>query len=180
MAEHAESGEERFIVDQTRALEPVGKVEYLRDKLEAIADVQSPKAAPSICQRSPCSVFVGTPVDGPARWQLITTTGVSITGSRALSMRASERNGARALNRRGKLAKLGRSIPTRPGQVPRPTGRLSPQMHRCRYLRILNLTRICYVAPTPVWRLPLATGLAGRPRQVAKPSLTRLEMVRRF
>src|SRR2546425_1208016 len=35
-------------------------------------------AAPSICQRSPCSVLVGTPVDGPARWQLMTTTGVSI------------------------------------------------------------------------------------------------------
>jgi hypothetical protein len=38
-----------------------------------------------------------------------------------------------------------------------------------------------YVTPTPVWTLPLATGVIGpRPRQVEKPSLTRLEMVRRF
>jgi len=37
-----------------------------------------------------------------------------------------------------------------------------------------------YAAPTPVPKLSSATELVGRPRQVEKPSLTRLEMVRRF
>src|SRR5712692_7110013 len=35
-----------------------------------------------------------------------------------------------------------------------------------------------YVTPTPVPRLSPGTGLTGRPRQVEKPSLTRLEIVR--
>ena len=39
---------------------------------------KSPWLAPSICQRSPCSVFVGTPVEGPARCTFTSTMGISI------------------------------------------------------------------------------------------------------
>ena len=48
----------------------------------AITRGKSPKAAPSACHRSPCSVLVGTPVDGPARMQLIATTGISAIAER--------------------------------------------------------------------------------------------------
>ena len=39
---------------------------------------KSPALAPSACHRSPCSVFVGTPVDGPARCTSMNTAGISI------------------------------------------------------------------------------------------------------
>src|SRR5689334_8093179 len=39
---------------------------------------KSPWLAPKAWLRSPCSVLVGTPVDGPARITLMATTGVSM------------------------------------------------------------------------------------------------------
>src|SRR2546426_10110889 len=42
-----------------------------------IARGQSPCPAPRARLRSPCSVFVGSPVEGPDRWQRIATTGAS-------------------------------------------------------------------------------------------------------
>ncbi len=45
---------------------------------EITASGASPWRPKSACSRSACSGFVGIPVDGPARWALITMSGSSV------------------------------------------------------------------------------------------------------
>ena len=82
-------------------------------------------------------------------------------------------------------------LPKKPQALISPTSRLirlnsstlivpSRACELIRKHRKLVVVHRYHVAPTPVPMLSLATGLIGLPRQVEKPSLTRLEMVRRF